>query len=189
MSNKVKSDIKSRIRKIERNKFTSDDIRLLFIDLRDYYLITIGKKAYENPLMDILDFCAHNIKKDRGLVFEYSKKIIDDFVNSIKVGGSVPVTLVDLNIEKSINDILTTLDIDYDKKKFKKRVKKISKHIFFILKDVKLDIKHTDVESCSIVYDKKLKTPYISFKLKPFKYTHANGSTIAGSPTMRFRIM
>lgn len=185
LSEKLKNNITSGLKKIENGNFDYDTICSLFINLRDA-LRKEDKKGYE-VLYDIFDSVAHN-DRNRGIIFEYSKDIINSFISAIKSGGIVSAKLVNPKLDEALANIFTFLNIPYDKALLDQQISKIRNIICNnILKDTKLCINNNDIESCSIVQsaDNFL---FVSFKMKPFCYTH-NGLTIQGSPTMRFRLM
>lgn len=185
LSRKSESNIISSLRKIESGNFEYDNVCSLFINLRDA-LRGENKKGYE-VLYDIFESVAHN-DRNRGIIFEYSKNIINDFINSIKSGGSVSANLVNPNLDEAFKKIFTLLSMAYNKDLLDEQTSKIKDYIYNnILIDTKLCIKNNDIESCSIVKstDDHL---YISFKMKPFHHAH-NGLMIQGSPTMRFRLI
>lgn len=185
LSEKLRNNITASLRKIESGDFEYDNVCSLFIHLRDA-LPGRDKKGYET-LYDIFDSVAHS-DRNRGVIFEHSKKIIDDFINAIKSGGSVSANPVNPNLDIAFETIFTSLNIPYNKDLLNGQTSKIIDYMYEnILEDTKLLIRNNDIESCSIVKldDNCL---YVSFKMKPFCYTH-NGLTIQGSPTMQFRLM
>jgi len=188
MIDKVKREVITKIEKIESGQFDCDDIRLLFVYLRDS--LSEADKSIESisKIIDIFKFCAHPNERNQGRVFNISKKIATDFVNSITKGGRVFVTLFDIDILETLETIFEILKIPYKKDLLERQRKRIMLCVYDFLDGVKIKIDNPSVEDTYLFYDRKNNYVFISYKMKPFNNKIGN-LTISGSPTMRFRLM
>ncbi len=192
MIERVKNDIISRVHKIESGQFNEDDIRLLFINLRDS-LDAIKNRAVAGLLYDVFDFCAHPNARNRGDIFKYSRKICIQFVQSIKTGGVVSIETINIQVSQLLASILEALKIPYDEALLINQNNNITLSVFNILNDTELSIKeiHKDdiVESCNVSYDSALASIFISFKLRAFNITRSDNMTITNDgAVIRFRL-
>jgi len=188
MIEKVKKDIERRISLIEGGDFSIDDVRLLFIDMRDSLPETDQPDPKISQLYDIFNFAAHPNSRERGKTFKVSERIVTEFTNAIKRGGSVNVHPVELAIVESLVVVLDILGVPYEKELLKSQEVKLERHIYFLLDGVDIGIKNDSIESAHIYCDSTNKYVFIEFRVKPFNNTIGN-LTISGSPTMRFRLM
>jgi len=188
MNNKVKKEVISKLRKIENGQFDCDDIRLLFIDLRDS-LSPIDKSNEDiAKINDLFHFCAHPNARREGKVFKISKKIAKDLVDCFTKGGKVVINLFDVDVLETLTVIFNILDIPYTKDRLERQREKIMLCVYKFLDGIEINIDNNSIEHTSIVCDPINNYVFISYKMKPFNNTIGN-LTISGSPTMRFRLM
>lgn len=183
----MKSDIISQqIQKIQSGNFGYENLFALFIPLRDKLAKYRDKEGYA-ILYDIFDGMAHS-KRNQGLAFEHSKKLIYAFVDTFKHGGTVFNKTVDFDFSKSFENVFALLEIEYDKETFIKQIPKIKQLTYEnFLKDTILEINVPEIESSSIILhtDGNL---YISFKMKQFSNKIGN-LTVEGSPRIQVLFM
>lgn len=207
MTPRVKKDIEDRINKIQRGKFNSDDIKLLFIDLRDSLDRGKGSGKETEMLYDIFHFCAHPNARDRGKVFMEVRKKASETVKALKKSFSFTLasTPTDLNILETLCSMLRELGITYDKRLLSRQMENIASYVYKILKSVPLEMEDEDIEKIETDYDQANGYPVLKFKMKPFKAINyaldSDGNkligedgkpmttTISGEPTLIFRLM
>lgn len=184
----MKNWVQVRTEKIESGTFTQDDVRLLFIDLRDCIAENELLREKVLNLYDIFDSCAHPSQRSRGAIFRHSRKIVHEFIQSVKSGGSVSND-VNIDINASLKIIYAELGIRYNDVRFTEQIPRITECIYALLGGSKLIIEDEAIEYCEIVHNDILNQVFIAFKLKPFSYTHSSGLTISGEPIMNFILM
>jgi hypothetical protein len=199
MTPKVKKDITNRIAKIESGRFGDDDIRLLYLDIRDCSQLERVSGDVVDVLYDIFHFCAHPNARDRGLVFERTKKKVKATVQTLLKNPDINLQAepIKVDIVSSLNNVLTKLTIVHNSKNLQRQKEKILTSTYSLLKDVKMVIEDDDIEGVLIHYDTEIKCPMISFKMKPFVARHEltddEGRSytvkVNGEPTIRFRLM
>jgi hypothetical protein len=192
MIDKVAADIAERVRRIERGSYGYDDLRLLFIDIRDSlptagYAEELSDSAVVQ-LRDAFNFAAHPNSRERGTTFKVSRKIIKEFVQAVSVGGSVNVALLDLQVSEALGVMLKVLDIPHDQARLTAQEDALRGHVFRLLDGVLMEVNEDAIESASVQIDEDSGFAFIAFKMRPFQNQIGN-LTISGAPTMRFRLL
>lgn len=187
---KVRKRIIAKLQRIEAGSFSTDDITILFIDIRDS-LDTLDDFDKTDPLYDIFNFCAHPNARRMGPTFRYTRdKLKNEVLPFIFEGGSLQATPLTLNITDSLVSMLSALSILTAGKKLKANAQKLAKCVYGILRDVPILIEDDYIESCMVIYDKNLGMPLISFKMKYIENVNQETNfTFKGNPTLNFRLV
>lgn len=189
MSSKVKEWLLDRIKKIESGQFTDDDVRLLFIDLRD---CVEGNQPLrdEVPLLyDLFNVCAHPGQRNRGLLFKQSRNLVCDFIEAIRSGGVVAAKELEIDMFASLMRVYDALDLQCRRALFLKQIPDILKCIYRIAGDTKLIIDNDAIEYCELKYSDNPSRLLVSFKVKPFSHVLVGGLTVSGEPTIQFVLL
>lgn len=190
MIEKVRTDIITRLHRIETGEYGLDDVRSLFIDIRDSLPEEAGGFSDSGvaQLYDVFNFAAHPNSRKRGKTFRVSEKIVKQFTESIRVGGSVSVSLLDLRVVDSLLAMLATLGIPANADRLAAQEDMLRRHVYQLLDGVVMEITNDAIESACIHIDQANGWAFISFKVRPFANQIGNLS-ISGAPTMRFRLL
>lgn len=126
------------IEKICTENFCCSDVESLFIRIRPY--------VENNPaMMDLLDFVAHNDKRDRGSSFKYIHGVVNSFIKASEKGGNVEIRPI-YNKNEVIDNIISTLlnlDFKVDENLFKKQKDKIADCILNVMEETEIVFKNS----------------------------------------------
>ncbi|MBY0294093.1 hypothetical protein K2Q08_02055 [Patescibacteria group bacterium] len=188
MTEKVKNEIIQCVGKIEEGIFTYQDIKILFINLRDSIPQEDPPNQKLAQIHDLFTFAAHPNSRERGKTFKVGKTIADQFVKSIQQGGQVTISVLEFAITEYIKEVLDILQIPYNHSSLVKQEHQLMMFVYEILDQVELELDNSAIEWAQIQPNSSTGQVYIAYKMKPFNNT-IGSLTIRGNPTMRFRLL
>jgi NCAIR mutase (PurE)-related protein len=145
MKESTQEDIQAIVAKIESGLFERTDVKILFIDIREY----LDKHSL---IREIAHFIAHPQERKQGITFDHLQKFVDDFIDAMKHGGKFKVEVIfpQKEVIDQLIKALQKLGISTNNALFTAQSTSITKFLLEIIDETNIDVKNAHVTNARI---------------------------------------